>query len=93
MIELMLDVFLSTIRDVIPIAVILFGFQVAVLRRPIANLKQVLMGFVLVIIGLSFFLVGLELALFPLGDDGGAIDYAELFAAGAHHRFWELDVV
>ncbi len=68
MIELMLDVFLSTIRDVIPIAVILFGFQVAVLRRPIANLKQVLMGFVLVIIGLSFFLVGLELALFPLGE-------------------------
>ncbi|GAM73128.1 hypothetical protein JCM19241_2583 [Vibrio ishigakensis] len=68
MIELILDAFLSTIRDVIPIAVILFGFQVAVLRRPIANLKQVLMGFVLVIIGLSFFLVGLELALFPLGE-------------------------
>lgn len=63
-----LAVFLTTIRDVIPIAVILFGFQVAVLRRPIANLPRVLMGFVLVIIGLSLFLVGLEVALFPLGE-------------------------
>ena len=57
----------STARDVVPIAVILFGFQIFVLRRKIVNLSAVLTGFVLVLLGLTFFLQGLEQALFPLG--------------------------
>ncbi|MEZ8988748.1 DUF1538 domain-containing protein [Vibrio breoganii] len=63
-----LEVFASTVMDVFPIGVILFGFQVAVLRRPIRNLPSVLLGFVLVIVGLALFLIGLEAALFPLGE-------------------------
>jgi hypothetical protein len=59
--------FLLTMRDVLPIAAILFGFQVFVLRRPIPHLRQVLVGFAFVLIGLSLFLDGLEEALFPLG--------------------------
>lgn len=59
---------LGTITDVLPIVVIIFGFQFAVLRRPIINLPKVLLGFVYVVIGLSLFLMGLELALFPLGE-------------------------
>ncbi|MHA2940013.1 DUF1538 domain-containing protein [Vibrio sp. RC27] len=59
---------ISTIRDVLPIAAILFVFQFAVLRRPVANLKNVIFGFGYVILGLSLFLMGLELALFPLGE-------------------------
>ena len=59
--------FLLTIRDVLPIAAILFGFQVFVLRRPIPHLRQVLVGFAFVLIGLTLFLEGLEEALFPLG--------------------------
>jgi len=58
---------LATLKDVLPIAVILFGFQVFVLRRPITNLPQVLLGFVFVLLGLTLFLDGLESALFPLG--------------------------
>lgn len=58
---------LSTIDDVLPIIGILVGFQVLVLRRTIPNLKQVLLGFILVLLGLAFFLEGLERALFPLG--------------------------
>lgn len=58
----------STIRDVIPIAAIIFGFQLAVLRRPVNNLRKVLFGFAYVILGLSLFLLGLEMALFPLGE-------------------------
>lgn len=61
------DTFLGTISDVIPIASIIFGFQFAVLRRPVTNLPKVLLGFGYVILGLSLFLIGLELALFPLG--------------------------
>ncbi len=64
----LLNTFLSTARDVIPIAVILFGFQLVVLKRPISNPFKVVLGFVYVIIGLSLFLVGLDLALFPLGS-------------------------
>lgn len=62
-----IQTFLSTIRDVAPIAGIIFGFQFLVIRRTIPRLPQVLMGFFLVILGLSFFLLGLEKALFPIG--------------------------
>lgn len=58
---------LTTITDVLPIAAILFGFQFAVIRKPIPNLTRVLAGFIWVIVGLSLFLIGLEWALFPLG--------------------------
>ncbi|MDH5469044.1 MAG: DUF1538 domain-containing protein [Gammaproteobacteria bacterium] len=58
---------LSTIADVLPIAAIIFGFQLFVLRERIPNLKSVLTGFVYVLIGLTLFLVGLEEALFPAG--------------------------
>jgi hypothetical protein len=58
---------LNTVWDVLPIAAILFGFQVFVLRRPIPHLRQVLIGFVFVLAGLVLFLEGLEEALFPLG--------------------------
>lgn len=68
--DLLLDIVnttLATITDVIPIAVILFGFQFLVIRKPLPNMKRVLFGFVYVLIGLSLFLLGLERALFPLG--------------------------
>lgn len=58
---------LNTVRDVMPIAVIVFGFQILVIRKPIRHLRRVLFGLLYVIIGLSLFLLGLEKALFPLG--------------------------
>ncbi len=58
---------LATVRDVLPIAAIIFGFQLFVIRRPIPHLKRVLAGFGYVLLGLSLFLIGLEEALFPLG--------------------------
>ena len=56
-----------TVKDVLPIALIIFGFQFLVLRKPIPGLKKIITGFVLVLLGLGFFLEGLEAALFPLG--------------------------
>ncbi len=61
------DTILSTLFDVMPIAVILVGFQVTVLRQSIPNLGRVMIGSVYVILGLAFFLFGLERALFPIG--------------------------
>ena len=60
-------VFLATIWDVLPIAAIIFGFQLFVLRKSMPNLKNILFGFFLVLLGLAFFLEGLQAALFPLG--------------------------
>lgn len=60
-------VLLATIRDVIPIAGIIFGFQFFIIRSPIPNLRRVLIGFAFVVLGLALFLQGLEQALFPLG--------------------------
>jgi hypothetical protein len=59
--------FAQTVTDVLPIAIIIFGFQFLVIRKKIAHLKRVLVGFFYVILGLSFFLMGLQEALFPLG--------------------------
>ena len=59
--------FLETMLDVLPIAVIIFGFQFLVIRKPIPNLKRVLTGLLYVLIGITLFLLGLEQALFPLG--------------------------
>ncbi len=56
-----------TVYDVLPIVLIIFFFQLLVIRRPMTNLKRVLVGFIYVLIGLSLFLFGLEKALFPLG--------------------------
>ena len=57
----------GTLLDVLPIVTIMLVFQLLVLRRPIANLKRVAIGFAYVVAGLALFLVGLERALFPLG--------------------------
>jgi hypothetical protein len=59
---------LETCRDVLPIAVTILGFQLLVIRRPIAHPKKIALGFVSVLLGIVFFLKGLDMALFPLGD-------------------------
>ncbi len=58
---------LTTLRDVIPIAATIIGFQLLVIRRPLRNPKKIFIGFLYVLIGIAFFLEGLEMALFPLG--------------------------
>jgi hypothetical protein len=59
-------VFASAI-DVLPIAIFLFAFQRLVIGTPLANGRQIVVGFVFVVIGLGLFLDGLEETLFPLG--------------------------
>lgn len=66
--QIIYDTFLSTIRDVAPIIILLLFFQYIVLRKPIPNFKKVVAGFACIVAGLALFLIGLEEALFPLGD-------------------------
>ena len=79
---------LSTVRDVLPIVVILFGFQFLIIRKRIPNLKKIAIGFVYVLAGLTLFLVGLQEALFPLGESMArqltAMEFIKPGAGGTH---------
>ena len=55
---------IATFVDVLPIAAVLLGFQIFVLRQKPRHLSRILIGLVYVLLGLTFFLVGLEKALF-----------------------------
>ena len=58
----------GTAFDVAPIVAILATFQVVVLRQRPPNLGRIVTGFVCVLLGLALFLIGLEQALFPIGE-------------------------
>ncbi len=44
-------------------------FQLIVLKQPVPQLGQMLAGGLMVLLGLSLFVQGLQMALFPLGED------------------------
>jgi hypothetical protein len=55
-------------RDVLPIITVVLVFQYLVIRKHIAHVHKVMGGFVLVIVGLYAFVVGLKMGLFPIGQ-------------------------
>jgi len=67
-IDLFVETLISTLRDLAPIVVILLFFQFVVLRGPLVAPARVLRGFVYVVIGMVLFLMGLQEAIFPLGE-------------------------
>jgi nitrogen regulatory protein PII len=58
----------GVVKDVFPILLIIIFFQYIILKKPIENLKTVIIGFGLVILGLDAFILGLEMGLFSLGE-------------------------
>ena len=59
---------LSSFRDLLPIILVVAFFQIFVIRQPVPDFGRILTGFMLVIFGLTFFIRGLEQALFPIGE-------------------------
>lgn len=59
----------DSVRDLLPIVVVVAFFQLVVLRQPIPNLGEIAYGAGLVLLGLMCFVRGLEMALFPLGEN------------------------
>ena len=55
-------------RDLLPIIIVIGFFQLVVLQKPIPNMGQLLVGTALVVLGLSLFIKGLEIGLFPIGE-------------------------
>ena len=60
---------LESFRDLAPIILVIAVFQLLILQQPIPNLGRILTGTVLVILGLTLFVRGLELGLFPIGEN------------------------
>lgn len=56
-------------QDLLPIVLVIAFFQLAVLQQPVPQLGQILAGGIMVLLGLSLFVQGLQMALFPLGED------------------------
>lgn len=63
----MLTDLLTMVRDVLPILAVVLLFQYGVIRKPLIHVRRVMAGFVLVILGLYAFVLGLKLGLFPVG--------------------------
>ncbi len=59
---------LDSLRDLAPIIFVVAFFQLAVLQQPLPNFGELLVGTLLVIIGLTLFIRGLDLGLFPIGE-------------------------
>ncbi len=62
----------DTITSVLPLAGILLILQLLVFKKPLHNNKQFILGFIMTVLGLHFFLQGVELSLIPLGDSVGS---------------------
>jgi len=58
----------SSLRDLLPIVLVIGTFQLFVFHGPASQLTSMLAGGLLVVSGLTFFIFGLRLALFPIGE-------------------------
>ena len=59
---------MASVRDLMPIVLVIAFFQIVVLRQPFPDLGGVIVGLAMVILGLTLFIQGLEMGLFPLGE-------------------------
>ena len=78
---------LGSMRDLLPIVLVIGFFQVIVLQQLPDNLGQIMLGLVFIVLGLTFFIHGLEQGLFPIGESmanafarKGSITWLLLFA-------------
>ncbi len=58
----------GSVRDLLPIVVVIAFFQLMVLQQPVPDLVGLLTGLLCVVAGLTFFIYGLEMGLFPIGQ-------------------------
>jgi hypothetical protein len=66
---------LGSCRDLAPIFAVVLIFQLLVIKKPLPDPAHLISGSLFLIIGLTLFVQGLELSLFPLGEDM-AYDFA-----------------
>jgi hypothetical protein len=70
--SLALESFISSCTSVLPLMAVLFLVQRLILKEPVRNLDQIIVGIGLALIGLTLFKIGLVTGLNPLGDQVGS---------------------
>lgn len=60
---------LRTLGDLAPLVLVIGFFQFALIRKPVHNLRSILVGLAYVVLGLTLFRAGLEQSLIPIGGD------------------------
>lgn len=82
-----LQALLDSLRDLLPIVLVIGFFQIAVLQQPIPNFIEILVGTLFVVVGLTLFVRGLDMGLFPIGESmahafarKGSLSWLLLFA-------------
>jgi hypothetical protein len=73
--KMLLAAMLGSLRDLAPILIVIVFFQFVVLQQPLPDVGQILVGVLFVVLGLTFFIHGLEQGLFPIGESM-ATDFA-----------------
>jgi hypothetical protein len=58
----------SSFLDLAPILAVVLFFQIVIIQQAIPDVAQLISGTLLIILGLSLFLQGLEQSLFPIGE-------------------------
>ena len=58
----------DSMRDLAPIVGVVGFFQIVVLRQPFPDFAGVVFGLIAVLLGLTLFIRGLEIGLFPIGE-------------------------
>ncbi len=59
---------ISSLRDLTPIILVILFFQFLVLQQPLPDVIGLITGLLFVALGLTFFIYGLEMGLFPIGE-------------------------
>lgn len=59
---------LGSLRDLLPIILVVSFFQLLIIQQPIPNFIEILIGTLFIVIGLTLFVHGLETGLFPIGE-------------------------
>jgi len=60
---------IESIKDLLPIIIVVGFFQIFVIQKPLDDLLLILEGLLLIILGLTFFVFGLKIGFFPAGEN------------------------
>jgi hypothetical protein len=74
----------ESLRDLAPIVLVIAAFELLLVREPVADVGKLFVGTGMLVLGLTLFVQGLKLGLFPLGEG---------MARGLAHKgslFWLL---
>lgn len=59
---------INSFLSLLPILLVVLVFQIFVIRQPIEDVTSMVIGMVQVVLGLTLFVYGLEMSLFPIGE-------------------------